>query len=65
MYVCICNALRDKQVNAAAADPATRSVACVFKAHGVKPRCGKCLPMVADAIETARAENAPVAMAAE
>ncbi|MEL6365443.1 MAG: (2Fe-2S)-binding protein [Pseudomonadota bacterium] len=65
MYVCICNALKDRQVKAAATAPGTRTVACVFKAHGVRPRCGKCLPMVSDAVEEAKAGLGAAAIAAE
>ena len=50
MYVCICNALRDKELQAAAADPAVKEVGCVFKRCEAKPRCGRCLPDVADMI---------------
>lgn len=65
MYVCICNALKDKQMSAAAGDDA-RTVAEVFKRCGARPKCGKCLPDVAELIEERRAASgAPVAIAAE
>ena len=50
MYVCICNALREKELQAAAADPAVKGVSCVFKRCSTKPQCGRCLPDVADMI---------------
>ena len=50
MYVCICNALRDKQLAAASHD--ARTVADVFRRCGTRPQCGKCLPDVAQMIET-------------
>ena len=65
MYVCICNALRDKDLEAAAADPSVKAVGCVFKRCDAKPRCGRCLPDVADMIAANRARPAGVATAAE
>ncbi len=52
MYVCICNALKDKQL--ASASQGARTVAEVFRRCGRRPQCGKCLPDVAQMIETAR-----------
>lgn len=63
MYVCICNALKDRQLSAAAND--AKSVGEVFRRCDARPQCGKCLPDVAKMIETAR-EPAPAdALAAE
>ena len=50
MYVCICNAIKDKEMSAAAGDDAS-TVADVFKRCGARPKCGKCLPDVAELIE--------------
>ena len=61
MYVCICNALKDKEL-AKAVNSEVRSVADVFKACGRRPQCGKCLSDVAKLIEDSR--EAP-AIAAE
>lgn len=63
MYVCICNALKDRELAAAAND--ARSVAEVFRRCGRRPQCGKCLPDVAQIIEDGRAQNAPAQLAAE
>jgi bacterioferritin-associated ferredoxin len=64
LYVCICNALRDKELAAVSGD--ARCVADVFKRCGSRPQCGKCLPDVAQMIEDARAvENGPQTVAAE
>ena len=57
MYICMCNALREKQVEAAAGDNA-RTVAEVFRRCGSRPKCGKCLPEIAQKIEDARALKA-------
>jgi len=65
MYVCICNALRDKELAAAAGGDA-RTVAEVFRRCGRRPQCGKCLPDVAQMIEDARAlETGAQSIAAE
>lgn len=63
MFVCICNALRDKEL-AEAAKGDVRSVAEVFRRCGRRPKCGKCLPDIATMIEEARPETGP-ALAAE
>ncbi len=52
MYVCICNALKDKEL--AAASEGARTVAEVFRRCGRRPQCGKCLPDVAQLIEDSR-----------
>jgi len=64
MYVCICNALRDKDL-AEAARADARSVADVFRRCGRRPQCGKCLPDVAQMIEDARRLEAGAICAAE
>ncbi len=64
MYICICNALKDKELAAASDD--ARTVADVFRRCGRRPQCGKCLPDVAQMIEDARdLENGPQTLAAE
>ncbi len=64
MYVCICNALKDRQL--AAASHGARNVAEVFRRCGRRPQCGKCLPDVAQLIETVRDEDEGVSkLAAE
>ncbi len=52
MYICICNALRDKELAEAGKD--ARTVADVFRRCGTRPQCGKCLPDVAQIIEDVR-----------
>ena len=65
MYVCICNALRDKDF-ASSELGETKSVADAFKRCGARPQCGKCLPDVAKMIEDARdLENGMCKLAAE
>jgi bacterioferritin-associated ferredoxin len=57
MFVCICNALRDKELAEAAGNDA-RTVSDVFQRCGRRPKCGKCLPDVARMIEDARTLSA-------
>jgi bacterioferritin-associated ferredoxin len=45
MYVCLCNALTDRDVRAHTTD-GTASVSMVYRACGCQPQCGKCVPMV-------------------
>jgi bacterioferritin-associated ferredoxin len=45
MYVCICNAISDRQARSHT-DSAGCSVAAFYRALGVKPKCGKCVPAV-------------------
>lgn len=63
MFVCICNALRDRELKAAACE--ARGVAEVFRRCGKRPQCGKCLPDVAQMIEDARPADARRILAAE
>jgi bacterioferritin-associated ferredoxin len=43
MYVCICNALNERQVDAAVTGGA-KQLAQVFAHHGCAVQCGKCVP---------------------
>ncbi|MBI1393737.1 MAG: hypothetical protein GC152_13445 [Alphaproteobacteria bacterium] len=64
MYVCLCNAIRDREFAAAANGAA--NVADVFRRCGRKPQCGKCLPDVANFIEETLVEAGSMkAIAAE
>lgn len=51
MYVCLCNALKCRDVKAAAAAGA-RDVPGVFKACGAKPKCGRCFEETARFLPT-------------
>jgi bacterioferritin-associated ferredoxin len=44
MYVCLCNALTDRDIRAQS--DGGRSVAMVYQACGCQPQCGKCVPLV-------------------
>jgi len=65
MYICICNALRDKELAAAAAGDDARTVADVFRQCGRRPQCGKCLSDVAEIIESKRTGAVASSVAAE
>ncbi len=45
MYLCICNAITDRQARSHSSDSGN-SVAAFYRALGVKPKCGKCVPTV-------------------
>lgn len=64
MYVCICNAIRDREIADAALGSAP-TVAEVFRRVGRRPQCGKCLPDVAQMIEDARLIERGAPLAAE
>ncbi len=45
MYVCVCNAITDREVRASAACDAC-TVSGIYRALGRQPKCGKCVPLV-------------------
>ncbi|MGB0062632.1 (2Fe-2S)-binding protein [Candidatus Binatus sp.] len=49
MYLCICNAITDRQARSHGS--ASCSVAAFYRALGVKPKCGKCVPLVREMLE--------------
>ena len=45
MFVCICNAITDRQVGEAL----SRGVGCardIYAFHGCRPQCGRCVPQM-------------------
>ena len=54
MIVCVCNAIREKDVRAAARDGAACPVSA-YARFGRKPRCGQCLPFARQLISEAAA----------
>lgn len=56
MIVCVCNAIRENEVRAAARAGASCPTSA-YRAKGCKPRCGQCLPFAREIIaaETAAA----------
>lgn len=57
MYVCLCNAIRDRDLHPHVAGGGC-SVAMVYRALGCEPQCGKCVPFIRQALRQA-AEAAP------
>ena len=45
MYICLCNALTDRDIHRHTAGGGS-SVAMVYRACGCRPQCGKCVPFV-------------------
>jgi bacterioferritin-associated ferredoxin len=45
MYVCVCNAITDRDIRAQAACERS-TVAMIYRSLGTKPKCGKCVPLV-------------------
>lgn len=43
MYVCVCNALNDRQVRQALCDGACKASE-IYRHFGVRPQCGRCVP---------------------
>lgn len=54
MFICICNAIRDKHLEGALAEGAS-SVCEAFAKMGCQPVCGRCVPEMRDAIQTRNA----------
>lgn len=50
MYVCNCNGIRERQVRAAIEAGAAKP-ADVFRAHGCKPQCARCVCEMREMIE--------------
>ncbi len=47
MYICLCNAISDKNIKKAV-DNGAKTVACVYKANDCKMQCGKCACQIKD-----------------
>jgi bacterioferritin-associated ferredoxin len=43
LYVCLCNALTDRQVKAAAVTAGTTKPSSVYEACGCRAQCGQCV----------------------
>lgn len=50
MYICICNCIKDKQIDSCAADGVS-DAGEVFARMGCKPVCGRCIPEIADNLQ--------------
>jgi bacterioferritin-associated ferredoxin len=45
MYVCLCNAITDREFRIHAVDE-NPTVSAIYRSLGATPRCGKCVPYV-------------------
>jgi bacterioferritin-associated ferredoxin len=57
MYVCICNALTERQVREAVAQR-PRDAAAVYRYYDCQPQCGRCVPEVCAMLKEARKAKA-------
>ena len=59
MYVCVCNAITDREVRAQAEQEGS-TVSSIYRGLGKTPSCGKCAPlmlqMLRQAVEFGRSE---------
>lgn len=55
MYVCICNAIKEKELRKAAQELPAASAEELYAELGVEPVCGTCLCYADDVIDTERA----------
>ncbi len=53
MVVCVCNAIRERDVRQAARDGAT-SACAAYRALGRQPKCGQCVPFARAIIDQER-----------
>jgi bacterioferritin-associated ferredoxin len=54
MVVCVCNAIRERDVREAARGGAT-SACQAYRALGRQPKCGQCIPFAREIIDEERA----------
>jgi bacterioferritin-associated ferredoxin len=57
MYLCNCNGLTQKQVRQAL-EKRPRDVEAVYRYHGCRPQCGRCVPEVREMLDKARESEA-------
>ena len=48
MIVCVCNRLSESACRDTAASGRCRTVGCMYRLHGHRIRCGKCLPLMTE-----------------
>jgi bacterioferritin-associated ferredoxin len=54
MVVCVCNAIRERDVRSAARN-GSANPRCAYRKLGCQIRCGQCLPFAREIIEAERA----------
>jgi bacterioferritin-associated ferredoxin len=45
MYVCVCNAITDRDVRTQTQSQCC-TVSAIYRSLGTKPKCGKCVPLM-------------------
>lgn len=55
MYVCVCNALKERDVKAAARAAGKPCPRAVYAHLGARVKCGQCLPFAREVVEQASA----------
>jgi bacterioferritin-associated ferredoxin len=65
MYVCVCNAISDRDVRTQA-EAKYCTVSMIYRSLGTKPKCGKCVPLVCQLLRQVveAAQTEPIATAA-
>ena len=56
MYICICNGLTDREARSQS-NSSFSSVGEFYRALGIKPKCGKCIPAVRELLESATGDE--------
>jgi bacterioferritin-associated ferredoxin len=64
MYLCVCRAIREREVDAAVRAGARRPVD-IFRACGKSPQCGGCAPELRKRIDNCEQAAAPSLLAAD
>jgi bacterioferritin-associated ferredoxin len=54
MYVCLCNRITDSEIRRHAS-VSVCTPGAVYRARGVAPRCGKCIPLLRSILKEAQA----------
>jgi bacterioferritin-associated ferredoxin len=54
VFVCVCNALKERDVREAARVAGKSCPKAAFAQLGCKPKCGQCLPFAREVLEDAR-----------
>ncbi len=59
MYLCICNAIREREVDGLVAEGDARTVSDVYRALGKQPQCGSCASAIRDRVKAVTGESVP------
>jgi bacterioferritin-associated ferredoxin len=59
MIVCVCNRLNEATCRETAGSGRCRTVGCMYRLHGHRIRCGKCLPLMSELLANHAPEATP------